>query len=97
MPCFSLVLASSLDFDEGIQVVSFSSRQTKAVAYIHIKNDDIVENTEKFKVEILIAQDEYNSGVRFGRQPTATVYIKNGELLTEDVRGHIQFASFKLH
>jgi len=76
---FILTIASSSDFDEGTQVVSFSSRQTKATAYIHINNDDIVENTEAFKVEILISRDVYNSGIRLGRQPTATVFIKNGE------------------
>jgi len=59
--------------------VLFSSRQTKAVVYIHINNDDIVENTEAFKVQILISPQEYNSGVRFGSQPWATIYIRNSE------------------
>ena len=77
--CYSLIVASSSDFDEGTQVVSFSSRQTKATAYIRINDDDDFENTEGFKVEILISRNLYNSGVRFGGQPTATVYIKNGE------------------
>jgi len=76
---YFLSAASSSDFDEGTQVVSFSSRQTKAIAYIRINNDDIVENTEAFKVEILISRSVYYSGVRYSRQRTATVYIKNGE------------------
>jgi len=72
-------LASSSDFDKGTQVVSFSSSQTKAIVYIHINNDDIVDNTEKFKVEILISQEAYKSGVKFGSKPVAIVWIKNGE------------------
>ena len=72
-------IASSSDFDEGTQVVSFSSRQTKATAYIRINNDNKVEYTEGFKVEILISRDVYNSGVKFGGRPTANVYIKNGK------------------
>jgi len=76
-----LLLASSSDFDDGIQVVSFSSRQTKAVAYIRINDDDKIEHNEKFKVELLISRDAYNIGVKFGKQPTTVVYIKNGEYL----------------
>ncbi|XP_065902578.1 uncharacterized protein [Dysidea avara] len=74
--------ASSSDFDEGTQVVSFSSRQTKATAYIRINNDNKVEYTEGFKVEILISRDVYNSGVKFGGRPTANVYIKNDDIAT---------------
>ena len=59
--------------------MSFSSRQTKAVAYIRINDDDKVEHTEGFKVQILISRDAYYNGIRSGRQSTATIYIKNGE------------------
>ena len=94
--CFFLVVASSSDFHEGTQVVSFSSRQTKATAYIRINDDNKVEYTEGFKVEILISQDVYISGVRFGKNSIATVYIKNGEYSQLNMHcGHVTFAYFK--
>ena len=45
-----------------------------------------MENTEKFKVKILISQEAYKSGVKFGSQPVTIVWIKNGEYnqLTSD-------------
>jgi len=73
----SSFVASSSDFDEGTQVVSFSSRQTKAIVYIRVNDDNIVESSsEAFKVELLAS---HNSGVRLGRRSTATCYIRNGE------------------
>ena len=75
----NLITASSSDFDEGTQVVSFSSRQTKAVVYIRIYDDDKVEGTEGFKVELLLPRTSRNSEVRSGRWSFATCYILSGE------------------
>ena len=68
-------IASSNDFKESIQTVRFSSRQTTATVYIKISDDDRVESTEAFQVDILIPR---NLGVRFGNPSRAKVYIKDG-------------------
>jgi len=71
---YFLLLASSHDFEESIQTVKFSSRQSTATCYIKIKDDDLVESTEIFEVDILI----HSQGVRFGSPYKAKVYIKDG-------------------
>ena len=81
--CFHVV-ASSSDFYEDAQDVWFSSKQTKAIAYIRINDDHVVENNKAFKLEILISQEKYNSGVKYGGQTVATFYIKDGEYSLTD-------------
>ena len=73
-----LFLASSYDFEESIQTVKFSSRQSTATVYIKIKDDNRVESTEAFQVEILISRDMYLRGIRFGNPAKAKVFIKDG-------------------
>ena len=73
-----LSLASSRDFEESIQIVQFSSRQSTATCYIKIKDDDLVENTEAFEVDILIPHDLHSRGVRVDSPHKAKVYIKDG-------------------
>ena len=73
-----LLLASSHDFDESIQIVQFSSRQSTATCYIKIKDDDLVESTEAFEVDILIPHDLQSRGIRVGSPSKAKVYIKDG-------------------
>jgi len=73
-----LFIASSSDFDEGTQVVSFPPWNKKVTAYIRINDDDIVENTEEFKV-LLMSNSAYYSDVKFSRPSRATVYIKDGK------------------
>ena len=70
--------ASSYDFEESIQTVRFWSRQSTATVYIKIKDDDRVERTEAFKIDILIPRDLYSRGVKFGNPAKAKVFIKDG-------------------
>ena len=73
-----LFTASSDDFEESLQTVKFWSRQTAATVYIKIKDDDRVEGTEAFKIEILVPRDLYSRGVQFGNPAKAKVLIKDG-------------------
>ena len=73
-----MVTASSYDFEESIQTVRFSSRQSTATIYIKIKDDYRVESTEAFQVEILISRDTYSRGVRLGNPTKAKVFIIDG-------------------
>ena len=75
---YFLFLASSHDFEESIQTVKFSSRQRTATVYVKIKDDNRVESTEAFQVEILISHDTYLRGIRFGNPAKAIVFIKDG-------------------
>ena len=73
------ISASPYDFEESIQTVKFSSRQSFATVYIKIKDDNRVESTEVFQVEILISRDTYlRQGVRLGNPSKAKVFIKDG-------------------
>ena len=74
-------LASSHDFEESIQTVKFSSRQSTATCYIKINDDDLVESTEAFQVEILIPRTFYSQGIKFGSPSKVKVFIKDGMLL----------------
>ena len=74
-----LFSASSYDFEESIQTVKFSSRQSTATVYIKIKDDNRVESTEVFQVEILISHNTYHrQGVRLVNPSKAKVFIKDG-------------------
>ena len=75
---YILFTASSDDFEESLQTVKFWSRQTVATVYIKIKDDNRVEGTEAFKIEILIPRDLYSRGVQFGNPAKAKVLIKDG-------------------
>ena len=68
-------LASSYDFEESIQTVSFSYKQSTATVYIKIKDDNRVESTEAFLVEILIPHSRY---VQYGNPSIAKIFIKDG-------------------
>ena len=70
------LIASSDDFEQSLQTVTFSPRQSTRTVYIKINDDDRVENTEAFQVEILIPY--YSSGIRFGSPSRVKVYIKDG-------------------
>ena len=72
-------VASSYDFEESIQKVTFSSRQTTATVYVKIRDDNRVERTEAFQVEILISRDLYSQGVQHGNPAKAKVYIRDGK------------------
>ena len=73
-----LFTASSDDFEESIQTVKFWYRQSSATVYIKIKDDNRVESTEAFKLDILISRDLYSRGVKFGNPAKAKVFIKDG-------------------
>jgi len=73
-----LFIASSYDFEESIQTVRFSSTQFTATVYIKIKDDNRVEGTEAFQVEILIPYNPYSQGVQHGYPSKAKVFIKDG-------------------
>ena len=70
--------ASSYDFEESIQVVRFSSRQSIATAYIKIHNDNRVETTEAFQVDISLPYYHYLRRLRLGHPSKAKVFIKDG-------------------
>ena len=74
-----LLIASTYDFKESTQTVKFSPRETTKTVYIEIKDDDRVENTEAFIVEILISTTSYSQGVRYGNRRGVKVYIKDGK------------------
>ena len=74
----SFDIASSDDFEQSLQTVMFSLRQTNKTVYIMINDDDRVENTEAFQVEILIPYSVYSLGVRFGSPSKVKVCIKDG-------------------
>ena len=72
------IAASSYDFEESIQVVRFSSRRSIATAYIKIHNDNRVETTEAFQVDILLSYYLYIRGFRLGNPSKAKIFIKDG-------------------
>ena len=76
--CMSHFVATSYDFDESIQIVRFSPRQSIATVYIKIYNDNRVETTEAFQVDILLSKILYLRGFRLGSPSKAKVYIKDG-------------------
>ena len=76
---YFLLIASTYDFKESTQTVKFSPRETTKTVYIEIKDDDRVENTEAFIVEILISTTSYSEGVRYGNRRSVKVYIKDGK------------------
>ena len=71
-----MVSASSHDFEESIQTVRFSSRQPTATVYIKIKDDNRVESTEAFQVEIF---NLYSQRVQLGYPSKAKVFIIDGK------------------
>ena len=75
---YILPIASSDDFEQSLQTVTFLARQSTKTVYIKINDDNRVENTEAFQVEILISYSEYSRGVRFGSPSKVKVYIKDG-------------------
>ena len=78
MLCIFLI-ATSYDFKESSQIVTFAPRETTKTVYIKIKDDDRVENTEAFVVEILISTTSRSRGVQYGNPHRVKVYIKDGE------------------
>ena len=74
-----MVSASSYDFEESVQTVRFSSGQSTATCYIKIKDDNRVENTEVFQVEILILHGVYPQRIQLGYPSKAKVFIKDGK------------------
>ena len=72
------LIASSDDFEQSLQNVTFSPSQSNKTVYIKIIYDDRVENTEAFQVEILTSYNLYSLGVRFGSPSKVKVYIKDG-------------------
>ena len=74
----SLFIATFYDFDKSIQIVRFSPRQSIATAYIKIQNDDKIETTEAFQVDILLPHILYLRGLYLGNPSKANVYIKDG-------------------
>ena len=79
MLCVFLLIASSYDFKESSQIVKFSPRETTKTVYIEIKDDDTVENTEAFMVEISISTTSYSQGVRYGNPRIIKIYIEDGK------------------
>ena len=71
-------LASSYDFEESIQTIRFSYKQSTATVYIKIKDDNRVEDTEAFQVEILIPHNLYLQCVQYGSPSIAKIFIKDG-------------------
>lgn len=78
MAFYHYFAASSSDFEESLQAVRFSYKQSTATVYIKINDDDRVEDTEAFQVELLISRDLYSRGVQFGKPAKAKVFIKDG-------------------
>ena len=75
-----LFVASSSDFIEGTQDVSFSPGQKIAIAHVHINDDSNAESTETFIVDLSVSHFETaKCDVKFGKQPKATVSIKDGK------------------
>ena len=73
------MIASFDDFEQSLQTVKFSPSQSTRTVYIKINDDDRVENTEAFQVEILISYYSYYLwGIRFGSPSKVKVYIKDG-------------------
>ena len=60
------------------QVVRFSSKQSIATAYIKIHNDNRVETTEAFQVEISVPYNLYLRGLRLGTPSKVNIFIKDG-------------------
>ena len=75
---YAYYAASSYDFEESTQTVRFSSRQSTATAYIKIYNDNRVETTEAFQVDILLPYYLYLRGFRLGNPSKANIFIKDG-------------------
>ena len=72
-------IASSDDFEQSLQTIKFSPSQSTKTVYIKINDDNRVENTEAFQVEILIPYySHYLWGIRFGTPSKVKVYIKDG-------------------
>ena len=69
--------ASYSDFEGLSQTVKFSHNKSTATAYIKIKDDNIVEKTEVFQIEILIP-DSLGTYIQIGSPSKAKVYIKDG-------------------
>ena len=76
---YNFLIATSYDFKESSQTVRFAPRETTKIVYIKIEDDDRVENTEAFVVEILIPTTLYSQSVRYGNPHRVKVYIKDGE------------------
>ena len=72
------ITASSYDFEESIQVVRFSPRRSIATAYIKIHNDNRVETTEAFQVDILLPYYLYLRGFQLSNPSKAIIFIKDG-------------------
>ena len=68
----------------GVSTVSvrFRRRQQSATASIKIASDDIVEQTESFKVKLTLPKKEIRKKkLKYGSHQQATVYIQDSELL----------------
>ena len=71
--------ASYYDFEKSLQTVRFSSKQSTATAYIKIHNDNRVETTEAFQVEIIVPYYVYLRGLRLGNPSKVNIFIKDGK------------------
>ena len=70
--------ASYHDFEKSLQTIRFSSIQSIATVYIKIHNDNRVESTEAFQVEIIVPYYLYLRGLRLGNPSKVNIFIKDG-------------------
>ena len=73
-------VASSYDVWPGTYAVVFNPGVNSRTVRIKIKNDDRIEGTEAFGVQLIVPYHHKSKGLKLGNNSIATVFIKDGTL-----------------
>ena len=73
--------ASYTDFDSKTQYIEVQAQQSVVTTNISIYNDNYMEDTEAFHVELVVPPRSAYKGIQIGKQGIVTIYIKDGMLM----------------
>ena len=71
-------VASSYDVGPGTYAIVFNPGVNSRTVRIKIRNDNLVEETEAFGVQLIVPSYHKSKGLKLGNNSVATVFIKDG-------------------
>ena len=75
---FVYSVASSYDVGPGTYTVAFNPGVDSRTVRIKIRNDNLVEGTEAFGVQLIVPNHYKSKGLKLGNNSIATVFINDG-------------------
>ena len=71
-------VASSYDVQPETYAIVFNHSVNSRTVRIKIRNDNLVEGTEAFGVQLIVPSHHKSKGLKLGNNSVATVFIKDG-------------------